>query len=121
MKKIADLIVKGRYILLIAAVVISIICAGLSMKVNVNTDLTVYLPDDFSMKQGLDIMNSEFPALDQGQTIRVMAEGLDEAEKSQLLSELKSIEYVSGVTYNSSDEYNKGDKTLYIVNTAFAY
>lgn len=57
MKKIAGLIVKGRYILLIAAVVLSIVCAGLSLKVGVNTDLTVYLPDDFSMKQGLDIMN----------------------------------------------------------------
>ena len=121
MKKIADLIVKGRYALLIAAVVLSIVCAGLSLKVGVNTDLTVYLPDDFSMKQGLDIMNEEFSALDQAQTIRVMAEGLDEAEKAQLLDKLESIEHVSSVTYNSSNEYNKDDKTLYVVNTAFAY
>ncbi len=121
MKKIAGFIVKGRYALLIAAVVLSIVCAGLSLKVGVNTDLTVYLPDDFSMKQGLDIMNEEFPALDQAQTIRVMAEGLDEAEKAQLLNKLESIEHVSSVTHNSSNEYNKGDKTLYIVNTAFAY
>ncbi len=121
MKKIAGLIVKGRYALLIAAVVLSIVCAGLSLKVGVNTDLTVYLPDDFSMKQGLDIMNEEFPALDQGQTIRVMAEGLDESEKAQLLNKLKSIEHVSSVTHNSSNEYNKDDKTLYIVNTSYAY
>ena len=121
MKKIADLIVKGRYALLIAAVVLSIVCAGLSLKVGVNTDLTVYLPDDFSMKQGLDIMNEEFPALDQAQTIRVMAEGLDKVGKAQLLDKLRSIEHVSSVTYNSSNEYNKGDKTLYVINTDFAY
>lgn len=81
MKKIAGLIVKGRYILLIAAVVLSIVCALVSLKVDINTDLTTYLPDNFSMKQGLDIMNSEFPALDQPNTIRVMAHGLDEAKK----------------------------------------
>ncbi len=121
MKKIAALIVKGRYILLIAAVVLSIICAGLSLKVSINNDLTVYLPDDFSMKQGLDIMNDEFPALDQAQTIRVMAQGLNESEKDQLLDKLKSIENVSSVTHNSSSEYNKGDKTLYVINTSFAY
>lgn len=121
MKKIAGLIVKGRYALLIAAVVLSIVCAGLSLKVGVNTDLTVYLPDDFSMKQGLDIMNEEFPALDQAQTIRVMAEGLDKGGKAQLLDKLRSLEHVSSVTYNSSNEYNKGDKTLYVINTDFAY
>ena len=52
MKKIAGLIVKGRYILLIAAVVLSIVCALVSLKVDINTDLTTYLPDNFSMKQG---------------------------------------------------------------------
>ena len=50
MKKIAALIVKGRYILLIAAVVLSIVCALVSLKVDINTDLTTYLPDNFSMK-----------------------------------------------------------------------
>ena len=121
MKKIAGLIVKGRYILLIAAVVLSIVCALVSLKVDINTDLTTYLPDNFSMKQGLDIMNSEFPALDQPNTIRVMAQGLDEAKKAELLDKLEGIENVSSVTHNSSEEYNKGDKTLYVVNTSYAY
>ncbi len=121
MKKIAGLIVKGRYVLLIAAIALTVVFAGISLKVNVNTDLTVYLPDDFSMKQGLDIMNDSFPVLDDAQTIRVMAEGLDETRKAELHDKLKSIEHVSSVTHNSSEEYNKGDKTLYIINTSYAY
>lgn len=121
MKSIADFIVSKRYIVLIAMVIISIVCAILSLKVSVNADLTKYLPDDFSMTKGLEIMNTEFAALETDQTIRVMAKGLDEEGKAQLLSELESVEYVSSVTYNSSSEYNKDDYTLYILNTAYDY
>ena len=121
MKKIADFIVSKRYLVLIATVVISIVCAGLALKVNVNSDLTKYLPDDFRMKQGLDIMNEEFPELEMDKTIRVMAQGLDANGKAELLEKLKSIEYVSSVTHNSSTEYNKDDYTLYVVNTTYAY
>lgn len=121
MRRIAGLIVKGRYVLLIAAVVISIVFAGLSLKVNVNTDLAVYLPDSSAMKQGLNIMNDSFPALEGAQTIRVMAQGLDETQKAELLDRLEGMEYVSSVTHNNSEDYNKGDKTLYIVNTSYAY
>ena len=41
MKKIAGLIVKVRYVLLIAAIALAVVFAGISLKVNVNTDLTV--------------------------------------------------------------------------------
>ncbi len=121
MKKIAGFIVNSRYVVLIAAVVITVVCAVLSLKVGINADLTKYLPDDFSMKQGLDIMNEEFPALDMDKTIRVMAEGLDTEGKAQLLEKLEAIEHVSSVTYNSSAEYNKDNHTLYVVNTSYDY
>ena len=121
MKKIASFIVSKRYLVLIAALVLCIVCAGLSLKVGINTDLTKYLPDTSTMKHGLDIMNEEFPAMAMDQTIRVMAKDLDRNEKTELLKKLKSIENVSSVTYNSSSDYNKDEYTLYVVNTKFAY
>lgn len=121
MKKIADFIVSKRYIVLIAALVLCIVCGGLALKVEINADLTKYLPDNFSMKQGMDIMNDEFPAMATDQTIRVMAQGLDDKAKAELLDKLEGIEHVSSVTHNSSSEYNKGDYSLYIVNTSYAY
>lgn len=121
MKKIASFIVSKRYIVLITALVLCIVCAGLSLKVPINADLTKYLPDSSSMKQGLDIMNEEFPVMDMGQTIRVMSKDLDEKEKAELLRELKSIENVSSVTHNSSSEYNKDGYSLYVLSTPFAY
>ncbi len=121
MKKIADFIVSKRHFVLIAALVLCIVCAGLSLKVEINTDLTKYLPDNSEMKHGMDIMNDEFPAMAMDPTIRVMAKGLDENGKAELLNKLKSIEHVSSITHNSSSDYNKDDYTLYVVNTKYAY
>lgn len=121
MKKIAGFIVSKRYIVLIAAIVLCIVCAGLSLKVDINTDLTKYLPDNSAMKHGMDIMNEEFPAIEMEQTIRVMATGLDDSGKAELLEKLKSIEHVSSVTHNGSSDYNKGEHSLYVINTSYAY
>ncbi len=121
MKKIADFIVSKRYIVLIAALVLSIVCAGLSLKVEINTDLTKYLPDSSAMKHGMDIMNEEFPAIETEPSIRVMAKDLDENSKAELLQKLKSIENVSSVTHNSSSDYNKDGYSLFVLSTPFAY
>ncbi len=121
MKKIASFIVSKRYIVLIAVLALSIVSAGLSFKVEINTDLTKYLPDSSAMKHGMDIMNEEFPAMQTDPTIRVMAKDLDENSKAELLKELKSIENVSSVTHNSSSDYNKDGYSLFVLNTPFAY
>lgn len=47
-------------ILLILSVAIAIVCALVIPKVNVNSDMTRYLPDDSRMKQGMDILSTEF-------------------------------------------------------------
>ena len=121
MKKFASFIVTARYFVLVAAIVLCVVCAGLAMKVGVNTDLTKYLPDNSAMKQGMDIMNSEFPAMEMDSTIRVMAQGLDDSGKAELLTKLKDIEYVSTVDHDNTDEYNKDDYTLYVLNTKYEY
>lgn len=121
MKKLSGFIVSKRIPLLIVALILTAVCAVGAMKVEVNSDMTKYLPDDFSMKIGMDIMNEEFPAMDSSQTIRVMATGLDEEQKGELLKKLKDIQYVSSVTHDESEDYNKGENTLYILNTTYAY
>lgn len=121
MKKIANFIVSKRHFMLIAALVLCIVCAALSFKVGINTDLTKYLPPDSAMKQGVDIMNDEFPAMATDPTIRVMAKGLNDDAKADLLQKLKNIEYVSSVNYNATSEYNKDGYALFVLNTKYAY
>lgn len=121
MKRIPDFIVSKRILLLIVSLVLTAVCALGAMKVEVNSDMTKYLPDEFSMKIGMDIMNENFPAMDASQTIRVMATGLDEQQRGELLEKLKDIQYVSSVTHEENEDYHKGDNTLYIINTTYAY
>lgn len=41
--------------------ILTAVCAFLIPKVSVNSDMTKYLPDDSSMKQGISLMEKEFP------------------------------------------------------------
>lgn len=78
MKKFADFIVEKRILLLIAFIIIAGFCGFLIPKVGINRDMTKYLPDDSSMKMGMDLMDVEFTGAANDYTIRVMFKGLTE-------------------------------------------
>lgn len=120
MKKIASFIVNKRYIVLGVMLTLCLVCAVLIPKVNINTDMTKYLPDDSSMGIGLRIMAEEFPDTQTPKTIRVMFKGLDDVEKTNVKLDLEAIENVDSVTYNA-DTNNKDGYTLYTVNTYCDY
>lgn len=122
MKKIANFIIDKRYIVMAVVVLIMIICASFMQKVEVNSDLTKYLNDDSSMKIGLDLIEDEFPDTVISQTIRVMFQDLDSAQKADVLSQLENITYVDSVEYDAdSEDYNRDNHTLYILTTTYAY
>lgn len=122
MNKIADFLVKRRYIVLIIMLVISVFCAFLIPSVEINADMTKYLPDNSSMRTGMELMEQEFPNTEVSKTIRVMFKGLSESEKTTVLNQLSDIEYVDSVSYDAqSEDYNKDDYTLYVINTSYDY
>lgn len=120
MKKIAGFIVNKRYIVLGIMLAFCVICACLIPKVNVNTDMTKYLPDDSSMKQGMNVLTEEFPDMTMPSTIRVMFKDLTDVEKTNIKVQLSEIENVDSVTYNP-DIHNKDGYTLYTLSTSYAY
>ena len=61
MKRLAGFIVDRRYFVTTVMLALTIVCAFLIPRVAVNTDMTKYLPDDSSMKIGLDKMEEDFP------------------------------------------------------------
>ena len=122
MQKIAEFLVKRRKLVLVFMIVLALISAVQIPKVGIITDMTHYLPDSSSMKQGMDIMEEEFNDMSIDNTIRVMFTDLKESEKDKLLDELSTIEYVASVSYESdSKEYNNGDYTLFILNIPYDY
>ena len=60
MKRITDFIVNKRYWILGLFIVLLIISAILSSRVNINYDISRYLPNTSETRIGIDIMNSEF-------------------------------------------------------------
>ncbi len=122
MQKIADFLVKRRKLVLALMVVLAIISAVQIPNLGIITDMTNYLPDSSSMKQGMDIMEEEFDDMSIDNTIRVMFTDLSESDKDKLLDELGEIEYVDSVSYESdSEDYNKDNYTLFILNIPYDY
>ncbi len=122
MKKISNFIVEKRYFILAFVFVIMVISAISMTKVNINSDMTKYLPDNSQMKIGMNLMEKEFSNAASNNTIRVMFKGLQETEKEHMQGELSKINYVESVDYQLIDQnYNKEDYTLYIINTLYGY
>ena len=58
-------LVKYRRILFLLMTVLAIVSALAVPSIQINTDMTRYLPDEYPMKQGLDLMEEQLPALQQ--------------------------------------------------------
>ncbi len=122
MKKFSEIIVGRHKIVLAFMVILCVATALLIPSVEVNTDMTKYLPDDSSMKKGVDVMMEDFEAMAMSQTIRVMFENLSEEDVANIKNQLESIEYVDSVSYVAgSEDYNKDNYTKFVVNTSYTY
>ncbi|MBQ2677612.1 MAG: MMPL family transporter, partial [Firmicutes bacterium] len=107
--------------ILILFILLALGCAILIPMVNVNKDMTKYLPEDSSMRQGLDLMRTEFGE-ENASTLEVMFSDLKtQKEKDSVLAKLEDIKNVSSVDYSAEDKdkdhyYNKGKYTRFIIN-----
>lgn len=90
-----------HYILLILTIALTVVSGVLMFHVNVNSDMTKYLPDDSQMKSGLEIVNSEFGSSAQmsGADVHVMFEGLKPMEIPGITTLLNAYPEVRSVTY----------------------
>lgn len=120
--KIANWIVDHRRIIVILMLILTVVCGILMPFVGINYDMTKYLPDDSSMKIGIDLMAEDFPDMTEESNIRVMFQDLDASRIPRIRKELAEIEYVKNVDYESGNpKYNKDNHTLFVVYTDYAY
>ena len=112
MKKFTDFIVEHKNIILIIFVFLTGISLYGSTKVNINSDITKYLPKTSETRIGKDIMDSSFKE-QKSSELNVMFKGLTSSEKEETLEKLEKITGVSKVLHDDSEEYNNGEYTLY--------
>ena len=110
MKHIANLIVKRHKSILILFILLAVVGVVLMYQVNVNADMTQYLPESSRAKQGARILLDEFaPA----STFTLMFENLPEERKQAVYEELQGVQGVQAVAYDTTENYNNGAYTLY--------
>lgn len=114
MRKITDFIIEKRNWILGLFIILSIIAIIASQKVNINYDITKYLPSTSETRTGMDIMEKEFE--EKESSFNLMFKGLSEERKDEIYEELKNINGVSTVDYEKNENYNKEDYTLYIIH-----
>lgn len=115
LKKITDFIINKRYFILIVFGVLSIMSIYFSKQVKVNYDMAEYLPSTSETRIGMNIMNDKIDA-PESSSLNVMLGNLNQEEKQDVKTYLEGVEGVSSVDYDETEEFNKNNYTLYIVN-----
>lgn len=108
------LLVNYRHWFLGITLVITALCGLLMLRVNINSDMTLYLPDDSRMKAGIEMIKEEFGmGTDMaGAGVRVMTLDQTDAEKSDMRYSLLQLPEVSNVSIQEN-----GSHTLYELET----
>ena len=113
MTKVARFIVDKRkafYLVFIAAFVF---CAASINKVQVNNDITSYLPAQTETRRGLTIMDEEFITLG---SANVMVSNLTYQTALDLSHKLENIEGVSEVAFDGTEEHYKNSSALFTIS-----
>lgn len=113
MKKLTNIIVEKKNVLFILYVIITLICLWGILNVNVNYDMSKYLPDDSEVKIGMKKMKEDFGATS---SVTVMFKNLNNEEQLEMVSNLEKIKNVDSVTYDQSNEnYQKDNYSKYVI------
>ncbi len=97
MKKLANLIVKGRIVIVIAFAVLSILCGYLATKVKINYDLASYLPKDARSTVAIDKVRDEYTDNSPNLEVGIPCDTLTDALNYK--KELQSLEHVHSVLW----------------------
>ena len=120
MKKIINFITEKRNYILVFMLLVTCVSIFAMSKVNINQDMTKYLPSNSSMKKGIDILKKELPDVKNMSTIWVMVDDLDNNKKLYVYNNLKEIKNIYTISYdNESDVYNKDNHTLYVLTSKY--
>jgi len=116
MKKLADYIVDRRGFIFVFVAVLTVVAAIGIFKVNINYDMSKYLPSDSSVKRGMELMEKEYGEMS---AITVMFDDLSEEEQLERKAELEALEHVKSVVYLQEDEtYQKDNHSKYMLNVS---
>ena len=110
MEKIATFIVDKRKGFFLAYIVAAIFCVFSMNWVEVNEDITSYLPDTTETRQGLTIMEEEVMTYGMGE---IMVDNISYSQAEVIAQELGNIEGVKEVKFDETIEHYKEAAAYY--------
>lgn len=98
---------KAIEVLFVIAIIYSILSVG---KVQVNQDITSYLPPESETRRGLTVMDEEFVTYG---SARVMVANITYDEADGLVAQLENLEGVKSVAFDHTKDHYTGTNALY--------
>ncbi len=114
LKKITDFIVEKRNWILGLFAILTVAGVCVMGNVNINRDMTEYLPEDSATRIGLNLMTAEFGE-EATSNLTVMFQNLNDGDKQNLLEFFRDLDGVSDVAYDESEQYNRDGYTRYVL------
>ena len=118
MKKFTDFLFKFRLVVIIAVFAITGLCGYLMTKVNINSDISSYLPDDSTVAETMDFLEESFGL--QGDAIVVFKGDLKDFDKAnEIMTGIFNVENVTeqGMWLGSVAQMNGGSDMLSLLYT----
>ena len=117
MLKLARFIVDKRNLVFLVVIIGLIFSVFSRSWVQVENDLTAYLPADSETRQALDVMDEQFTTFG---TASVMVANLPLADAFDLQEKLEDVEGVQGVAFDETDEHYNNVSALFSVTFAYS-
>lgn len=112
-EKLATFIVDKRNLLFLLYIFAFVFCLFSMNWVEVENDVTVYLPDTTETRQGLDAMNENFITF---ATARVMVSNITYETAEEIKEMLEDVEGVDMVTFDDTQDHYKDASALYDIS-----
>ena len=112
MTKLARFIVDKRKAFFLVFIAALIFCGASINKVQINNDITSYLPDDTETRRGLTLMDEEFVTLG---TADLMVSNIPLDTAWELSHKLEILPGISGVVFDETDDHYHDSAALFSV------
>lgn len=112
MMKLATFIVDKRNLFFLFTIILLIFSAFSRNWVEVESELSAYLPEDSITKQALDLMEEQFTTFGSAE---VMVANISQDQAEELKDQIAGIKGVKSVEYDNTDEHYNNASALYSV------
>ena len=117
MEKLSTVIVDKRNLIFLLTIILLVFSAFSRNWVEVESDLTYYLPSDSETKQALDIMDEQFTTYG---TAEVMVANITPEQAAALEPKIKEIKGVQSVDYDETTAHYNNHSALYSITFAYS-